>query len=81
MNMTTDEVKILVLLNIVAPENEEKSCVDISDDDRNEIYSRFKQQPKVEMSELDWEYIFSPIANEEWRNKLIDLFKYKPECE
>ena len=43
----------------------------VSKEEQEEIYKRYNHEPCTN----DWEYIFSPISDQRWRQKLIDLFK------
>ena len=77
--MTIEEAKLVLLLNIVAPTEEDPSAIDLQQDARDEIYSRWKECIKSgdKVSAESWKYILSPIENEKDRNKLIELFSYE----
>lgn len=66
--MTKNEIKYLVILEIVAPLPENEDEYTLPESIQDEIFKRFKDK-------LPWEEVFQPIKDYNLRNKYIDLFK------
>lgn len=55
----------------VNPDSEHDSI--ISEDERKDCVTRWKEQTKAGFE--DWDYIFQPIRDAKKRNRLIDVLK------
>lgn len=69
--MTNSETKNVVLLELISPNFDENYEVRrlVTDTEAVEIKKR-----AIDEKSTDWSYVFEPIADIEWKNKLIDLF-------
>ena len=69
--MTNSETKNVMLLELISPNFDENYEVRIlvTDTEAVEIKKR-----AIDEKSTDWSYVFEPIADIEWKNKLIDLF-------
>lgn len=64
--MTNEEIRNLLMLEIVAPEQDDKM---LTDEERDGIYNRYKE------GNNDWDYIFEQVNNPNTKQKLITLFR------
>lgn len=63
--MTNEEIKYVVMLEIVCPEYPDDT---LSDEERDEIYRLFKEHKP-------WNEVFSPIKDERLKRKYIEFFE------
>lgn len=69
--MTNSEIKNVALLELISANFDEdyKGKTLVTDTEAVEIKKR-----AIDEKSTDWSYVFEPIADIEWKNKLIDLF-------
>ena len=60
------------MLELVAPEDPEKRL--ISEDEGRAIYTRYIALGGTHKG-YDWEFVFEPITDEGFRDKMIQLYK------
>lgn len=60
-----DELRNLVFVSVISADNDEFG---LSEDDKQEIIQRHKLN-------MDWDYVFEPIADEKKRRMLVELFE------
>lgn len=66
------------MLEIVAPTVEPKNIMTTAED-RDEILRRYKEVESVQNTEgirKNWAYVFAPIKEVDYRDRLIGLFNY-----
>lgn len=69
--MTNSETKNVILLELISPNFDENYEVRrlVTDTEAVEIKKR-----AIDEKSTDWNYVFEPIVDIEWKNKLIYLF-------
>lgn len=65
--MDNESIRNVVMLELVAPEDPEKRLISKAESD--ELYLRYNEGKR------DWDYIFEPIKDEGFRDKMIQLYK------
>lgn len=76
--MTKKEMMTVIMLEIVAPTVEPKNIMTTAED-RDEILRRYKEVASVQNTEgirKNWAYVFAPIKEVDYRDRLIGLFNY-----
>lgn len=74
--MSNKEIQNLIMVEIIAPSNdfEHPSSATLTEECRNEIYTRFKAKES-------WERVFEPIEDKDIRIKYVELFNKLDEDE
>ena len=70
--MTKKEMMTVIMLEIIAPTVEPKNTMTTTED-RDEILRRYKE---VTSTQKNWAYVFAPIKEVDYRDRLIGLFNY-----
>ena len=65
--MDNESIRNVVMLELIAPEDPEKRL--ISEEESKALYLRYNEGKR------DWDYIFEPIKDEGFRDKMIQLYK------
>ena len=65
--MDNESIRNFVMLELVSPEN--PADLLISKEEAEEVFKRYRQGSK------DWEHVFEPIKDGDFRQKMIDLYK------
>lgn len=65
--MDNESIRNLVMLELVAPEDPSKRL--ISEDESKALYLRYNEGSR------DWGYVFEPIKDKGFRDKMIQLYK------
>lgn len=88
--MTNEEIRNVVMLELVAPSHEcfgetfpsgmDKTTEDpekriISKAESDELYLRYNEPRACTDAPRNWAYVFEPIKDEGFRNKMIQLYK------
>lgn len=76
--MTKKEMMTAIMLEIISPTVEPKNIMTTTED-RNEILRRYKEVSSVQNTEgirKNWAYVFAPIKEVDYRDRLIGLFNY-----
>lgn len=71
--MDNESIRNVVMLELVAPEDPEKRLISKAESD--ELYLRYNEPRACTDATRNWAYVFEPIKNEGFRDKLINLYK------
>ena len=71
--MDNESIRNIVMLELVAPEDPEKRLISKAESD--ELYLRYNEPRACTDAPRNWAYVFEPIKNEGFRDKLINLYK------
>lgn len=61
------------MLELIAPSHECDRL--ISEAESNDVYLRYKEPRACTDAPRNWDYVFEPIKDEGFRDKLINLYK------
>ena len=67
--MSNKELKVFLYTSIISADNDE-----LSEEVKQEILHRSED---LNFDTADWKYILEPIADEVYRNKMIELLEYE----
>lgn len=65
--MDNESIRNVVMLELIAPEDPSNRL--IPEDESRALYMRYNEGSR------DWNYVFEPIKDEGFRNKMIQLYK------
>ena len=65
--MDNESIRNVVMLELIAPEDPEKRL--ISEEEGKALYLRYNEGNR------NWDYIFEPIKDKGFRDKMIQLYK------
>ena len=73
--MKNSEMKNLVMLELCSPSPYEGNRM-IPEDEGEQVMARYMEDRACTDAKRNWNYVFGPIKNEDFRHKMIDLFDY-----
>lgn len=87
--MTNKEIQMITLLDLVSTNPDNPGAPLLSKEEQDEVYRRFKgfgnqeivhktgrkEETKTEYLDPDWKYIFRAVKDENFRQKLVELFE------
>ena len=87
--MTNKETQIVTLLNLVSTDPDNPGAPILPETEQKEVYRRWKcfgnqevthktgrkEETRIEYLQPDWQYIFDVVSDNDFKQKLIDLFE------
>ena len=73
ITMDNESIRNVVMLELVAPEDPEKRLISKAESD--ELYLRYNEPRACTDAPRNWAYVFEPVKDEGFRDKLINLYK------
>ena len=73
VTMDNESIRNVVMLELVAPEDPENRLISKAESD--ELYLRYNEPRTCTDAPRNWAYVFEPIKDEGFRDKLINLYR------
>ena len=73
VTMDNESIRNVVMLELIAPEDPEKRLISKAESD--ELYLRYNEPRACTDAPRNWAYVFEPIKDEGFRDKLINLYR------
>ena len=71
--MDNESIRNVVMLELIAPEDPEKRLISKAESD--ELYLRYNEPRACTDAPRNWAYVFEPIKDKGFRDKMIQLYK------
>ena len=71
--MDNESIRNVVMLELIAPEDTENRLISKAESD--ELYLRYNEPRACTDTPRNWAYVFEPIKDEGFRDKLINLYR------
>ena len=71
--MDNESIRNVVMLELIAPEDPERRLIPKEESD--ELYLRYNEPRACTDAPRNWAYVFEPITDTGFRDKMISLFK------